>query len=73
MDNGKRDLIYDTKGGRIFMHIMATLLIGAGGFLIVLAVSHNVWNWWILLGVCGIVTGICNVIVCNRKRKESSK
>ena len=66
----KRDIFFDTKAGRAFLCLMSLLLIVGG--LVILYLSFIVKEWGLLiLAVGSIVSGVCQIIVCNRRRKAT--
>ena len=68
----KRDFIYDTKGGRISLAIIAVFLLVMGLVLVVLsfllgrADKDGFWQTFIL-GLASIIYGVCNLIVLKKR------
>ena len=66
----KRDIFFDTKAGRAFLYLMSLLLIVGG--VVILYLSFIVKEWGLLiLAVGSIVSGVCQILVCNRRRKAT--
>lgn len=69
----KRDFIYDTKGGRISLAIVAVFLLVIGLILVVLSIllgraeKDGFWQT-LILGVACVVYGICNLIVLKKRQ-----
>lgn len=68
----KRDFIYDTKGGRISLAILAVFLTVMGIVLLVLSILFGVADkdgFWqtLILGVSSVVFGVCNLIVLKKR------
>lgn len=68
----KRDFIYDTKGGRISLAILAVFLMVMGIVLVVLSILLGVADkdgFWqtLILGVSSVVFGVCNLIVLKKR------
>ena len=70
MGTSKRDIFYDTKAGRTFLSVLAVLLIAGGLLIIFKSLLLKDWSW-IFFAACGIVSGVCNLIICNRRKKSS--
>lgn len=68
MARNKRDIVFDTKAGRTTLCILSALLIAGGLLIIYLAIRLKVWIW-LLLAAGSITCGVCNFIVCNRRKK----
>ena len=68
----KKDWFYDTKAGRIILLVMAILLVLLGVVLIALFFCCK---WWYLLvmGIIILFSGICNLIILERLRKERNR
>ena len=49
---------------------MSSLLIVGGGIILYLAFNEKQW-WYLFLAVGSIVPGVCQIIICNRKRKAA--
>lgn len=68
----KRDFIYDTKGGRISLAILAVFLLVMGIVLLVLSIllgradKDGFWQTFIL-GTASIIYGVCNLIVLKKR------
>ena len=68
----KRDFIYDTKGGRISLAIIAVFLLVMGIVLVVLSIllgradKDGFWQTFIL-GTASIIYGVCNLIVLKKR------
>lgn len=68
----KRDFIYDTKGGRISLAIIAVFLLVMGIVLLVLSIllgradKDGFWQTFIL-GTASIIYGVCNLIVLKKR------
>ena len=68
----KRDFIYDTKGGRISLAIIAVFLLVMGIVLLVLSMllgradKDGFWQTFIL-GTASIIYGVCNLIVLKKR------
>ena len=68
----KRDFIYDTKGGRISLAILAVFLLVMGIVLVVLSIllgradKDGFWQTFIL-GTASIIYGVCNLIVLKKR------
>lgn len=68
----KRDFIYDTKGGRISLAIIAVFLLLMGIVLLVLSMllgradKDGFWQTFIL-GTASIIYGVCNLIVLKKR------
>lgn len=68
----KRDFIYDTKGGRISLAIIAVFLLLMGIVLLVLSIllgradKDGFWQTFIL-GTASIIYGVCNLIVLKKR------
>jgi len=67
----KRDMFFDTKAGRAFLCLMSFLLIVGGGVILYFSFIEKEW-WWLFLAIGSIVSGVCQIIVCNRKRKAAN-
>ena len=69
----RRDFIYDTKGGRISLAIVAVFLLVIGLILVVLSIllgraeKDGFWQT-LILGVACVVYGICNLIVLKKRQ-----
>ena len=70
MSAAKRDIFYDTKAGRTFLSVLAVLLIAGGLLIIFKSLLLKDWSW-IFFAACGIVSGVCNLIICSRRKKSS--
>jgi hypothetical protein len=68
----KRDFIYDTKGGRISLAIIAVFLVVMGLVLVILSIllgradKDGFWQTFIL-GMASIICGVCNLIVLKKR------
>lgn len=68
----KCDFIYDTKGGRISLAIIAVFLLVMGIVLLVLSIllgradKDGFWQTFIL-GTASIIYGVCNLIVLKKR------
>ena len=68
----KRDFIYDTKGGRISLAIIAVFLLVMGIVLVVLSIllgradKDGFWQTFIL-GTASIIYGVYNLIVLKKR------
>ena len=68
----KRDFIYDTKGGRISLAIIAVFLLVMGIVLLILSIllgradKDGFWQTFIL-GTASIIYGVCNLIVLKKR------
>lgn len=68
----KRDFIYDTKGGRISLAILAVFLLVMGIVLVVLSIllgradKDGFWQT-LILGISSVVFGVCNLIVLKKR------
>ena len=68
----KRDFIYDTKGGRFSLAIIAVFLLVMGIVLLVLSIllgradKDGFWQTFIL-GTASIIYGVCNLIVLKKR------
>ena len=68
----KRDFIYDTKGGRISLAIIAVFLLVMGLVLVVLSIllgradKGGFWETFIL-GVASIISGVCNLVILKKR------
>ena len=74
----KRDLFYDTKGGRTYLRVMAFLLILLGLVLVVLGVLLGVRGakgfWWqLVLGFSSIIFGFCNLAILKKRPMQAPK
>ena len=67
----KRDIVYDTKAGRIVLWVLNGLQIAMSPVLIVLAVLAKKWLF-IFMGLCLLVSGIAQIIILRRKKKEQT-
>ena len=72
----KRDLFYDTKGGRTYLRVMAFLLIVLGLVLVVLGVLLGVRGakgfWWqLVLGFSSIIFGLCNLAILKKRPMQA--
>ena len=66
----KRDIFFDTKAGRAFLCLMSLLLIVGGVVILYLSFIEKEWGFWPILFAVGIiVSGVCQILVCNRRRK----
>ena len=65
----KKDWFYDTKAGRTILLVLAVLLVLLSVASIVLFLFTH---WWYLLaiGAVGAFSGVCNLIVLDKKRKN---
>ena len=69
----RRDFIYDTKGGRISLAIVAVFLLVIGLILVVLSIllgraeKDGFWQT-LILGVACVAYGICNLIVLKKRQ-----
>lgn len=70
MGAAKRDIFYDTKAGRTFLSVLSVLLIAGGLLLIFFSLKEKNWHWTFIAACC-IVSGVGNLIICNRKKKSS--
>ena len=68
----KKDWFYDTKAGRTILLVLAVLSVLLGVVAIVLFFP-TMWWYMLLIGVAGIVSGVGNLIVLDRKRKELAR
>lgn len=66
--NKKRDIFFDTKAGRAFLFLMSFLLIVGGGVILYFSIIDKEY-WWLFLAIGSIVSGVSQILVCNRKRK----
>ena len=66
--NKKRDIFFDTKAGRAFLFLMSFLLIVGGGMILYFSILEKEY-WWLILAIGSIVSGVSQILVCNRKRK----
>lgn len=68
----KRDFIYDTKGGRISLAVVAVFLLVMGLVLVVLSIligraeKDGFWET-LVLGVACVVYGVCNLVVLKKR------
>ena len=67
----KRDIVYDTKAGRIVLWVLNGLQIAMSPVLIVLAVLAKKWLF-LFMGLCLLVSGIAQIIILRRKKKEQT-
>ena len=69
----RRDFIYDTKGGRISLAIVAVFLLVIGLILVVLSIllgraeKDGFWQT-LILGVACVAYGVCNLIVLKKRQ-----
>lgn len=68
---GKRDIVYDTKAGRIVLWVLNGLQLVLSPVLIVLAVLAKKWLF-LFMGICFLISGICQIIILRRKNKEQA-
>ena len=68
MEN-KRDIFFDTKAGRAFLFLMSFLLIVGGGMILYFSILEKEY-WWLILAIGSIVSGVSQILVCNRKQKQ---
>ena len=67
----KRDIVYDTKAGRIVLWVLNGLQIAMSPVLIVLAVLAKKWLF-LFMGICLLISGIAQIIILRRKKKEQT-
>ena len=67
----KRDIVYDTKAGRAVLWALNGLQIAISPVLIVLAVLTKKWLF-LFMGICFLISGICQIIILRRKKKEQA-
>ena len=67
----KRDIIYDTKAGRTVLWVLNGLQLVLSPVLIVLAVLTKKWLF-LFMGICFLISGICQIIILRRKKKEQA-
>jgi hypothetical protein len=74
----KRDLIYDTKAGRLSLGVIAVILLVLGLGLLALSIAlkngekNGFWQT-LILGVASIVYGICNLIVLKKRKMRDQE
>ena len=74
----KRDFIYDTRGGRIYMSVVAVLLLVLGVVLVVLGILLGIRGakgfWWqLVLGFSSIIFGLCNLAYLKKRPMQTPK
>ena len=72
----KRDIIYDTKAGRISLGIVAVLLLVSGLVLLVLSIGagreyEGFW-WTLFLGLTSVIFGICNLNILKKRKRQAA-
>ena len=72
----KRDLFYDTKAGRTYLHVMAYLLIVLGLVLIVLGILLGIRGakgfWWqLVLGFSSIIFGLGTLAILKKRPMQA--
>ena len=67
----KRDIVYDTKAGRTVLWVLNGLQIAISPVLIVLAVLAKKWLF-LFMGICLLISGIAQIIILRRKKKEQT-
>ena len=72
----KRDIVFDTKAGRIYLGAMAILLLVLGPVLVVLAILIKVRGadfFWqtLVMGVASIVAGVCQLLFLKKRKMQA--
>ena len=68
----KKDWFYDTKAGRTILLVLAVLLVLLSVVSLVLFFPTKRW-YLLLMSVVGLFSGVGNLIVLDRKKKEQAR
>lgn len=68
----KNDWFYDTKAGRTILLVLAVLLVVLSVVSLVLFFPTKRW-YLLFMGVVGVFSGVSNLIILDRKRKELAR
>ena len=71
----KRDIFYDTKAGRLFLGVLAGVLIVLGLVLLVVGVGagreyEGFW-WTLFMGIASIFSGICSLKTLKKRKMQA--
>ena len=68
----EKDWFYDTKAGRTILLVLVVLLVVLSVVSLVLFFPTKRW-YLLFMGVVGVFSGVSNLIILDRKRKELAR